>query len=121
MILNLSIKQGLDIQGVRIVIQYGLCKNMAELAQRAGRAARDPNSSGLFLVMVEPFALNLASDSLNRPDPDEPCAGKLKKNSSKQDRTSVASIRYVQSKTCLRDNFAGYLGDKSLQGTVSFQ
>ncbi|KAF8132996.1 hypothetical protein EV363DRAFT_1327193, partial [Boletus edulis] len=50
---------GLDIRGVQIVIQYGTCQNMAEMIQRAGRAVRDPSMHGLFLVMFEPWALNV--------------------------------------------------------------
>ncbi|KAG2044372.1 hypothetical protein BDR03DRAFT_1004697 [Suillus americanus] len=44
---------GLDIQGVMIVIQYGIPKNMSEAAQRGGRAVRDENLCGLYLIMVE--------------------------------------------------------------------
>ncbi|KAF8432363.1 hypothetical protein L210DRAFT_962264 [Boletus edulis BED1] len=107
---------GLDIRGVVNVIQYGVCKNMAEAAQRAGRAARDPNSSGLFLMMVEPWALKLSLESISITDPDQPFVLTVKKNSSKQERTSMASTQYVQSQDCLRQFFAIYLGDESQRG-----
>ncbi|KAF8452791.1 P-loop containing nucleoside triphosphate hydrolase protein [Boletus edulis BED1] len=108
---------GLNIRGVLIVIQYGLCKNMAEAAQRAGRAVRDPGLHGLYLAMVEPWALGLtlAEDQQSASDPDRPYAGMVKKNASKQDRTSYASLRFAQSQTCLRKFFAEYLDDRSLE------
>ncbi|KAF8119145.1 P-loop containing nucleoside triphosphate hydrolase protein [Boletus edulis] len=110
---------GLDIRGVLIVIQYGLCKNMAEAAQRAGRAVRDQGLHGLYLTMVEPWALELSlvkedgQISCSDSDPDRPYAGVVKKTSSKPDRTSYASLRFAQSKTCLRKLFAEYLNDQS--------
>ncbi|KAH0831172.1 hypothetical protein J3R83DRAFT_13749 [Lanmaoa asiatica] len=107
---------GLDIQGVQIVVQYGICKNMAEMIQRAGHAVRDPNLTGLFLVMVETWAIELGLGNSNdkaEANRDKPYAGLVKMNSSKQDRTSIASLQFVQSKTCLREFFAGYLGDNS--------
>ncbi|KAH0833811.1 hypothetical protein J3R83DRAFT_10963 [Lanmaoa asiatica] len=89
---------------------------MAKLAQCAGRAARDSNSLGLFLMMVEPWVLNLQLDVTNRPtDPDQPYAESLKKNPSKQEHTSIASLEYGRLETCLREVFATYLGDKSLE------
>lgn len=94
---------------------------MAKLVQWAGCMACDPNSSGLFLMMVELFALDLPSDTLNWLDPDELYAGNLKGNLSKQDQTSIASIQYAQLKTCLHEFFARYLGDKSSQGKVPFE
>lgn len=94
---------------------------MAETAQRAGWAACDPNLNGLFLAMVEPWAFELKLDggSIADPDPDKPYAGMVKKNASKQDRTSIASLRFVQSKTCLWRFFAEYLGDHLPEGECS--
>lgn len=65
---------------------------MAETTQRAGHAAHDSNLSGLFLAMVEPWALNLSLDGVNWTKPDQPHARLVKKTSSKQNRTSLASI-----------------------------
>jgi superfamily II DNA/RNA helicase len=71
--------QGLDIRCVSIVIQYGVPRNMSEAAQRGGRAARDDETFGLFLMMVEPWALELEltdkHDDIN--DPDKPYAGMM--------------------------------------------
>ncbi|KAG9310628.1 hypothetical protein JVU11DRAFT_9196 [Chiua virens] len=111
---------GLDIRGVLIVIQYGICKNRTEAAQRAGRAVRDQGLRGLYLEMVEPWALNSELTSVEgdeqSSDPDRPYAGTVKKTSSKQDRTGYASLRFVQSETCLREFFAKYLNDRSPEG-----
>lgn len=92
---------------------------MAETAQRAGRAVCDPGLNGLYLAMVEPWALDLSLDGVNTTDPDRPYAGVVKKNSSKRDRTSIASLQFAQSQSCLREFFARYLGDKSQEGQYS--
>ena len=97
---------------------------MTEAAQRAGRAVRDPDLNGLFLTMVETWALELKLDGYGIKEgesPDKPYAGTLKKNSSKQDRTSMASLQFVQSDTCLRKSFAEYLGDHSPEGGFNLQ
>ncbi|KAF8432233.1 P-loop containing nucleoside triphosphate hydrolase protein, partial [Boletus edulis BED1] len=106
---------GLDIRGVQIVIQYGTCQNMAEMIQRAGRAVRDPSMHGLFLVMFEPWALNvkLENEASISDDPDQPINRVVKKNSSKQERTGHAMIRYIKSATCLRKCFSKYLNDQN--------
>ncbi|KAF9234844.1 P-loop containing nucleoside triphosphate hydrolase protein, partial [Melanogaster broomeanus] len=103
--------------GVLVVIQYGICKNVAETVQRAGRAVRDPGLNGLYLAMVEPWVLelpaSLGDDDSDANDPDRPWAGAVKKNSSKQDRTGLAAIGFIQSRTCLRQYLAKYLDDQS--------
>ncbi|KIJ04274.1 hypothetical protein PAXINDRAFT_183194 [Paxillus involutus ATCC 200175] len=113
---------GLDIRGVLVVIQYGICKNMAEMVQRAGRAVRDPGLNGLYLAMIEPWALesSLGEDDQDTDgptdDPDRPWAGTVKKNSSKQDRTGLAALRFAQSEVCLRQFLGEYLDDQSPGG-----
>ena len=89
---------------------------MAEMIQRAGRAARNPNMNGLFLAIIESWALDLPLDGVNWTDPDRPYVGVIKKNTSKQDRTSIASLHFAQSRTCLHKVFTDYLGDRSPQG-----
>lgn len=93
---------------------------MAEAAQRAGCAVRDQGLHGLYLMMVEPWALELnlvgSSDRINNSDPDRPYAGVVKKTSSKPDRTGYTSLQFAQSKTCLCKLFAEYLDDESLEG-----
>ncbi|KIJ06385.1 hypothetical protein PAXINDRAFT_48851, partial [Paxillus involutus ATCC 200175] len=109
---------GLDIQGVQIVIQYGVCKNMTEMVQRAGRAVRNPSMHGLYLEMVEPWALELQleNNDFNSGDPDRPNIGSVKKNSSKQERTGCAAIQFLQSMSCLREFLATYLNDRTPSG-----
>lgn len=94
---------------------------MTEMIQRAGRAVRDPDSTGLFLAMVEmwAFELELQVDARDIADPDKPYAGMVKKNSPKQDRTSIASLQFVQSHTCLHKVIAEYLGKISPDGNVA--
>ncbi|KAF8834573.1 hypothetical protein BDN67DRAFT_873768, partial [Paxillus ammoniavirescens] len=105
---------GLDIRGVLVVIQYGICKNMAETAQRAGCAVCDPGLHGLYLAMLEPWTLelNLVDNDRDMMDPDRPYVGMVKKNSSKQDRTGCAALRFAQSQSCLHKFLAEYLDDQ---------
>jgi len=56
--------QGLNIQGVQIVIQYEICKTMPELIQCAGRAVCDPTMNGLLLLMFKSWALKSSSQQL---------------------------------------------------------
>lgn len=111
--------EGLDVQGVMIVIQYGIPKNLSEALQRGGRAVRDGQLWGLYLMMIETWALeaNLTDEHNDTNDPDKPYTiTALKKNPSKRDRTGCAVLRYVQSKTCLREFFAKYLNDQTPTG-----
>ncbi|KAG1765404.1 hypothetical protein EDD22DRAFT_845388 [Suillus occidentalis] len=91
---------------------------MSEAAQRGGRAVRDGQLWGLYLLMVETWALDveLMEEHTDDSDPDKPYAGILKKNSSKKDRTGCAVLRYAQSTTCLWECFAKYLGDQTPTG-----
>ncbi|KAG1891422.1 P-loop containing nucleoside triphosphate hydrolase protein [Suillus subluteus] len=110
----------LNIRCVSVVIQYGVPRNMSEAAQRRGRAAWDDDIFGLFLMMVEPWALELELTDKHDDDndPDKPYAGVIKKNSSKQDRTGCAVLRYIQSKMCLREFYAKYLRDETPAGDI---
>jgi hypothetical protein len=92
------------------------------MVQRAGRAVRDPGLNGLYLAMIEPWALesSLGEDDQDTDgptdDPDRPWAGTVKKNSSKQDRTGLAALRFAQSEVCLRQFLGEYLDDQSPGG-----
>lgn len=94
---------------------------MSETGQRGGRASRDDEICGFFLMMVEPWAfkVELTDEHDNTNDPDKPYAGVVQKNSSKQDHTGCAALRYVQLKTCLREFFAKYLHDETPSGDVT--
>lgn len=75
---------------------------------------------GLFLELVEPWVLQLAVDNhdVGSDDPDRPLAGTVVKNSSKQDRTGHAAIRFAQSETCRRVFLSKYLDDKTSEGWI---
>ena len=70
---------------------------MAEMIQQAGRAACNPNMNGLFLAIVESWALDLLLNGVNWTDPDRSYVGVIKKNTSKQDQTSIALLHFAQS------------------------
>ncbi|KAG9312619.1 hypothetical protein JVU11DRAFT_7025 [Chiua virens] len=76
---------------------------------------RDSDSTGLFLAVVKTWALELdlrgAVGGASNTDRDKPYVRLVKANSLKPDRTSIASLQFVQFKTCLREFFAKYLGD----------
>jgi len=91
---------------------------MSEMIQRAGRAARDSDMQGLFLELVEPWVLRLAINDAGSDDPDRPFSGTVAKNSSKQDRTGYAAIRFAQSETCRRVFLSKYLDDETPEGWV---
>jgi hypothetical protein len=88
------------------------------MIQRAGRAARDPDTHGLFLEMVDPWVLQheVQVDERTSTDPDRPSAGVITKTSSKQDRTGCASIRFARSTTCRRSFLMEYLDDQEPGG-----
>ena len=91
---------------------------MSDTIQRAGRAVRNPEMDGLFLEMVEPWVLDipLSNTGLDWSDPDQPNVLPLKKTSSKQERTSRASLHFVRSETCLREFIARYVDDQTESG-----
>ena len=94
---------------------------MAEAAQWAGRVVWDQDLHGLYLMMVEPWALELSlvgadGQMLSDLDPDRPYAGMVKKTSSKSDCTSYAPLQFAQSKICLHKLFVEYLNDQSPEG-----
>lgn len=74
---------------------------------------------GLFLIMYEPWVLDVKLDTLilDPADPDQPLVHcgitSDKRNSSKQDRTGRAMVQLVQSTTCLHKFFSQYLNDSS--------
>jgi hypothetical protein len=93
---------------------------MSEAGQCGGQAAQDDEICGLFSMMVKPWALELElTDEHNDiNDPDKPFAGVTNKKSSKQDHTSCAALRYIQSKTCLGEFYAKYLHDETPSGDL---
>ncbi|KAF9525193.1 P-loop containing nucleoside triphosphate hydrolase protein [Crepidotus variabilis] len=114
---NTVIFQGLDVLDIEVVIQYGITRDVPTTLQRGGRGGRNSSSHAIFLILYEPWVLDINTSSLldlSLIDPDYPNAGKLDKSSSKVARTGIAMIRMVQSTDCcIRTMWADYLGDKT--------
>ncbi|KAL0062391.1 hypothetical protein AAF712_010737 [Marasmius tenuissimus] len=107
--------EGIDFSGVKIVVHIGLPKNGAYAVQAGGRAERDPEAKGLYIIFYEPWALDIPLSSFNNgrwpDDPDCPRAP-LGQRSSPQLRACQFSIQLVTSLVCIRKLFAKYLNDK---------
>lgn len=115
--------QGLDIPDIEVVIQYGITRDVPSTLQRGGRGGRSPSSQAIFLIMYEPWVLDidLTATPNESGDPDLPNSGKLTKNSTKNQRTGHAMINLIQSKeSCIRNFFAQYLADESPEGKTVF-
>lgn len=118
------ITQGLDIPDIEVVIQYGITRDVPSTLQRAGRGGRNATGLAVFLMMYEPWVLDIdlsasgVEESVSALDPDYPHSGKLTKYSTKQQRTGRAMVSIVQSTTCIRKMFAEYLKDQSIEGMV---
>jgi superfamily II DNA/RNA helicase len=111
--------QGLDIADIETVVQYGITQDVPTTLQRGGRGGRTPSTEALFLIMYEPWVLDIDLLNLeeNSSDPDFPYAGKLTKYSTKPAQTGVAMVRVVESKElCIRGFWADYLKDDSSTG-----
>lgn len=98
------------------MVQYGVCTFMVELIQRLGRAARDGQFSGLFLLMYEGWAHDEKIPAVAVQDREAPIRLITKPKPSKQERTSHAMLELVQMKDCIRQFFAEYLNDDTLTG-----
>ncbi|KAF8957732.1 hypothetical protein BDZ97DRAFT_1924345 [Flammula alnicola] len=108
---------GLDISDIEAVVQYGISRDVPSTLQRCGRGGRSSSGEAIFLIMYEPWALDidLFSTEEDPTDPDFPNNGKLTKHATKIQRTGRAMIAAVQSKEdCLRGFWANYLKDLSL-------
>ena len=93
-----------------------MCPDLCSVIQRAGRAARTPGTEALFVYMAEKWAADKRIDQQSNvyvEDPDTPVricsAGNLKSKK----WVGMASVAFVNSQSCLRREFAKYLGDKS--------
>ena len=111
--------QGLDIADINMVVQYGITRDVPTTLQRGGRGGQTPSADAIFLIMYEPWVLDIDLSTIeeNSSDPDFPNAGKLTKYPTKSAWTAVAMIRVVQSKElCIRGFWADYLNDESATG-----
>ncbi|KAJ8083509.1 hypothetical protein PM082_009383 [Marasmius tenuissimus] len=106
--------EGIDFWRVKIVVHVGLPKNGAYAVQAGGRAERDPEFKGLYIIFYESWALDISLEAFENgkwpADPDRPREG-LGQRSSLQLRACRFSIELVTSTTCIRKLFANYLND----------
>jgi len=111
-------KQGLDIPDIEAVIQYGIPRDVPTALRRGGRSGRSKTGQAIFLIMYEPWVMDvdLSVVDFTVSDPDHPIVMKLSKTSNKQERTGMAMIKIIQSKGCLRNAYAQYLEDTSPDG-----
>ncbi|KAJ2930420.1 hypothetical protein H1R20_g6675, partial [Candolleomyces eurysporus] len=110
---------GLDIPGIKYVVQYGVTQDIPLLLQRGGHAGRGTRDTAVFLIMYEGWVLKTDIHAVGGDialDPDHPLADKLGVNASKEDRTGWAMLHVIQSASCLHSLFADYLNDKSIRG-----
>ena len=103
-----------------MVIQYGVSRGVPTTLQRGGRGGRNETGQAIFLIMYEPWVMNIDLSAIDFSvfDPDHPNVTKLNKFSNKQERTGIAMVKIVQSegKECLRRMNAQYLADNTLDG-----
>jgi len=95
----------------------GLPSTTVDGLQRGGRAFRVSNSTALFVVFHEAWALDIQEKDYTGDinDPDRPQKD-LRASSRRQERAPLSGIRLVQSRACLRRFYADYLDDKSPEG-----
>lgn len=100
----------------------GLTGDTVDTLQRGGRVGRRDGDQGLYVIFYEGWALDISLDEFDDGDLNDPDRTRkpLKPTSQKRDRASYSSVKLVQCKTCLREFFATYLGDKSLNGTLYY-
>ena len=94
-----------------------MCPDLCSLAQRAGRAARTPETEALFIYMVESWAAEQCVDQQSNAyaeDPDTPLRIRpVGKGSKGKQWVGMASVAFATSTACLRVELIKYLGDKS--------
>jgi hypothetical protein len=95
--------------------------------QHGGCSGRDPNINSIFLTMIEPWVFDMDLDPNSSPrhanepsntedDPDAPLLPSTSKNPTKQHCVRCAAVEFVQSETCIRQDFANYLDDNDPSG-----
>ena len=115
-------ESGIDFNRADIVIQYGVASDETKTIQQAGRGGRDSDNRSLFLIMYEPWVMEV--DISNVPageleeDPDRPFCVDGKKYQNKISRTSIHCIRTIQCLTCICSSFTTYLQDKTPEGQL---
>jgi len=103
---------GIDHPDVDIVCVAGLQSTLAMLIQEFGRAARAPDSKGLAVLFHDPWVQDIKMDDFpsHSEDLDRPQTN-MTATSSAKIRAGRASVALVNDKSCIREQFAKYLGD----------
>ena len=111
----------LDIPDITVVVQYGITREVLTALQRGGRGGRSPTGEAIFMLMYEPWvkSIDLAAVEVDTvSDPDHPTVLKLTAHSTKQERSGIAMVKTIQFEhECLRQLYAAYLKDTTLDGT----
>lgn len=78
--------KGLDIAGIQLVVQYGMTQDVPLLLQRGGQAGCSTLAVALFLIMFEPWVLNIDLSNVTTQiseNPDHPITDTLETNAKK--------------------------------------
>ncbi|KAJ3775657.1 P-loop containing nucleoside triphosphate hydrolase protein [Lentinula raphanica] len=105
---------GVDFPDIDIVVNVGLPPSKKDAIQRAGRVIRREGKQGLFLILYEPWVLEVDLSEYDDQwvsDPDRP-RKKLNDNSNRRDRAPFSMVRMIKHKECQRHSYAEYLGDQ---------
>ncbi|KAH8981064.1 P-loop containing nucleoside triphosphate hydrolase protein [Lactarius akahatsu] len=111
---------GVDFPDVKIVCTVGLPGTTVDTLQRAGRALRNSDDHAFFIIFHEPWVHELSLSEYSEgdlSDPDRP-RGQLRSHAQRRERASLSSLKLVKDPSCLRAEFASYLGDASEEGTA---
>ena len=93
-----------------------MCPSLCSLIQRAGRAARAPNTEAIFIYMVEDWVDGVDVDQESAAyiaDPDTPVRPVTKGKGKDKQWVGMASVTFAKSTSCLHVELLNYLGDKS--------
>ncbi|KAF7971247.1 hypothetical protein HWV62_21586 [Athelia sp. TMB] len=105
------LRKGVDFPGVKLVVQFGIPQDKCEELQRVGRAGRSTTDNALYILLYEPWVLDVTLPESSEADPDRPVICSTKKYPTKQERTGVAMVKSVQCKLCTRKYNAGHTND----------
>jgi superfamily II DNA helicase RecQ len=114
--------QGIDFPDVKIVCTAGLPSTIVNVLQRGGRALRNSQEDVLFIILYEPWVHSISLDEYAEGDPGDPdcLRAKLKSSSQQHEYAPFSCLKLVKSTTCLRSQFASYLGDTSPTGILNW-
>jgi superfamily II DNA helicase RecQ len=119
-----GMESGIDFKRADVVIQYGIALDETKTIQCGGRGGRNRDDKSIFLIMYEPWVKELDISKIPNKElqdsPDCPFSTVHKKSPTKQEHTSVQCIKTIQSRLCIRRNWALYLNDETPEGFSLF-